>query len=357
MEYRRLGKTQLQVSAIAFGGIRLGNLDQELVTQLVKQAYEGGINYIDTARGYGLSEVRLGEAIRQLGIRDKMILSSKIIRRELSQFQEDFATTMRNLQTDYLDILFVHDVSTRANWDKVRTNGVLDYMRELKDKGMIRHICCSTHDAVIGEEMMRSGYFEAVMLAYNPINPELEETLIPLAVELDMGVIVMKPLGGGVLTPEKSAQMGFSVTAAECLRFAASNKQVSTVIPGMEKPEHVAEALAVASAPLEMSEEERKELMGRISIRGRNYCRGCGYCLPCPKGIPIPTVLALLGRWEVFNGNNWAQMHSIATEYKEKVPDDQLPTNCVACGACVQRCPFNLPVPELMKQAANMRRY
>jgi predicted aldo/keto reductase-like oxidoreductase len=97
--------------------------------------------------------------------------------------------------------------------------------------------------------------------------------------------------------------------------------------------------------------------MGRISIRGRNYCRGCGYCQPCPSGIPIPKVLALYNRWEVFNGNNWAQMHNIAHEYKQTVADDQLPDKCINCGACVQRCPFNLPIPELMKQAATMRRY
>ena len=357
MEYRRLGKTELNISAIAFGGIRLGNLDQETVTAMVKKAYEGGINYIDTARGYGQSEVRLGEALKTLGIREKLIISSKIIRRELDQFKADFETTMGNLQTDYLDILFIHDVSTRANFNKLFDNGLLDYADELKAQGRIRHLCISTHDEKIGEELMRTGRFEAVMLAYNPINPELENTLIPLAQELDMGVIIMKPLGGGVLTPEKSAQMGFSVTASECLKFCASNKQVTTVIPGMEKLEHVDEALAVASAPLEMSKEEREELMNRISIRGRNYCRGCGYCQPCPQGIPIPKVLALFNRWEVFNGNNWAQMHNIAHEYKETVADDQLPDECVSCGACVQRCPFNLPIPELMKQASSMRRY
>ena len=243
MEYRRLGKTELQVSALGIGALKYGSVTQETASEIVKAAHQNGINYIDTARGYGESEIRLGHALKKLRLRDRFYLSSKIINRDFKQFQQDFETILSNLQTDYLDILFIHDVSTRENWDKVRSNGILDYVQELRSKGRIRHIGVSTHDCGIGEEIIRTGIFEAAMLAYNPTNLEAEDTLFPLCAAMDLGVIVMKPLGGGVLSEERSRQMGFSVTAEECLKFAMSSPYVSTVIPGLDKAEYLNIAL------------------------------------------------------------------------------------------------------------------
>lgn len=358
MIYRALGNTGLRVSQVSFGCIRFDGLDQPRVTQLVKRAIDGGINYFDTARAYGSSEVYLGQALRELGARDRVILSSKVIRRDLDAFKQDFETTMRNLQTDYLDILFLHDVSTRKNWDRLISQGTLDYALELKKQGRIGHLAISTHDGAMGEMMIRTGHFEIAMLAYNPIGRDVEQTLLPLCTQLGLGVVIMKPLGGGVLSEARSAQLGFSVTAKECLEFAVSNPHVSCIIPGMDKPEYVDTALEVGAQQAVYTDAMRDALTARISLQGKNYCRGCGYCLPCVKNIPIPTVLALLNRSEAFGGLDWSQTHQIAQEYTQTVARDRLPEQCIACGACVTRCPYNLPIPQLMKEAAaKLRRY
>ena len=196
------------------------------------------------------------------------------------------------------------------------------------------------------------------MLAYNPTNREVEDTLFPLCRELDMGVIIMKPYGGGVLTHDRSRQLGFEIEAEDCLRFVMSNPYVTTVIPGMDKPEYLRAALAVEEENPALSEADRQKIVDGIDMKVKNYCRGCGYCLPCPRQIPIPTVLALLNRWQIFGGVDWSHMHHITEEYTRTVPDDRTAANCVGCGLCAQRCPFNLPIPELMKEAqAKLRRY
>jgi len=357
MQYRPLGKTGMEVSAVSFGGIKLGGLPQDQVTELIRIAHERGMNYIDTARCYGQSEVKLGIALEKLGLRDKFYLSSKVIRRGLGQFKEDFETTMQNLRTDYLNILFVHDVSTPDIWEEVSSNGVLAYMQELKKKGRIGHLALSTHDTGIGKTALETGLFEVAMLAYNPSNLEVESEVLPLCREKGIGTVIMKPLGGGVLSEARSAQLGFSVTAEECLRFAVTGPGVDVVIPGLDKPEYV-HAAADAGDSCSMTEDERSALIQRVDIKAKHYCRGCGYCLPCPQDIPIPTVLGLYNRWEVFGGVDWAQMHQITHEYTLKVDSQRGPSHCIACGECTTRCPFNLPVPELMAKAAKtLRRY
>lgn len=356
MQYRTLGKTGLKVSVTGFGGIKLNGISQEQTNEIINLAVDGGMNYIDTARVYGDSEIKIGNAIKD--IRDKVIISSKGIRRNLDEFKSDFKTTLKNLQTDYIDIFFVHDVSTEANWISVQKNGIIDFLKEQKVAGHIHHIACSTHDAVIGSKMINSGLFEVIMLAYNPSNPEVEQDLIPLAKSKDMGIVVMKPLGGGILTEARSKQLGFEITAEECLRFAASNPDVTTVIPGLDKTEYVELALKVGSSKLILSPEEHQAIINKVSIKGKNYCRGCGYCKPCPQGLPIPTILQLYNRWEIFGGVDWSQMHSITDEYTKAVPSDVTPDKCIACNACSQRCPFNLPISDLMKEAAaKLRRY
>ena len=345
MKYKKLGKTGLEVSQISFGGIRLGNEPQEKVTRLVDRALDKGMNYIDTARVYGTSEPKLGVALE--GRREEVILSSKIINRDLKSFKSDFETILDNLKTDYLDILFMHDISTEEEWKQVNDENIFEYVDQEKEKGRVKHLAISTHNMELGQKMLKSGKFEVVMIAYNVANTDAEELIFPIARAQDMGIIIMKPFGGGIFTEEGSKELGFDIKAEESLKFAASHPDISTVIPGLDELEYVDTACKVGKSDIDLSEDKKEELMEKVNIRSEHYCRGCEYCLPCPQDINIPELLSLYNRYEAYEGINWSQLHMIEEEYqKVEVKADA----CVDCGQCVEDCPYDLPVPELMEK-------
>lgn len=343
MKYRKLGKTGLEVSQISFGALQLGRVEQDDVNEMIDHALGNGINYIDTARVYGQSEEKLGQALERR--REDIILSTKVISRDLASFKQDFKTCLGNLRTDYIDILFNHDVSTMAEWEQVRNNGVLDYMKKQKEKGVIKHLAISTHSIEVGKKMLNEGPYEVVMIAYNAANPETGDALIPLAKSKNMGIVIMKPYAGGILTEKGSEDLGFSIKAEDSLQYAASHPDITTVIPGLDKMEYLKTALKVADMPLKLSSEERQKIEEQIEIKSEYYCRGCGYCLPCPEELDIPELLNIYNRREAFAGVNWAQMHVIKEDYQklEKKAD-----SCVACNKCTERCPYDLPVSDLM---------
>ncbi|MFW6268840.1 MAG: aldo/keto reductase [Bacillota bacterium] len=347
MKYKKLGKTGLEVSQISFGGIRLGNLSQEKVTELIDDAIDQGMNYIDTARVYGTSEPKVGQALADIGKREEVIISSKIINRDLTTFKSDFNTILDNLQTDYLDILFMHDISTKKEWKQVNQENIFEYVKKEKDKGRVKHLGISTHNLDLGEEMLKSGKFEVVMVAYNVSNTEAETGIIPLAKSQDMGIVIMKPYGGGIFTEAGSKELGFEIKAEESLRFAASHPDISTVIPGLDKMEYVDTAVKVGKSDISLTEEEKGKLIEKVNIKSEHYCRGCEYCLPCPQDIEIPKLLSLYNRHEAFQGINWSQLHMIEEEYEEvEIKADF----CIDCGQCEESCPYSLPVSDLMDE-------
>lgn len=351
MKYTRLGKTDLQVSRLGIGAIKFGDIEQDAATEIVRKAYEDGINFIDTARCYGASEERIGTALAELGLRDKFIITSKIIRRPLAKIQKDFEITLKNLRTDYLDILMIHDLSTPQTWNTLKEEGGLDYFLSLKESGRVKHLGISTHDVAIGTEALKTGLFEVAMVAYNPTSLEVEDTLLPLCRQMDIGTVIMKPYGGGVLTHDRSRQLGFAIEAEDCLRFLFSNEDVNCVIPGIEQLSYLDTALKTEAEDPHWTKAEREALSAGIDMKVKNYCRGCGYCMPCPQGILIPKTLSLLNRWQVVDDVDWSRMHNISLEYTELLKEAKGPDACIGCGLCQTKCPFNLPVSELMKEA------
>jgi len=353
MKKRRLGKTELLVSPIGYGAL------PGITPETLLMGIRGGMNFIDTARAYGDSEMKIGKMLKELGDRSRLIISTKSGSRTLDGFRSDLTTSLEVLGTDFIDIMFLHDVSTEENWRLVQNNGLIDELYRLKEEGKIRHLGISTHDkGDIATEMMKSGHFEVVMLAHNAANPEAAETHIPLAKSLDLGIIIMKPYGGGVLTEKRSREMGFSITAEDALKWVISNKDISVAIPGMDATEYVELALDVLNSDFDsFSDEEIKSISGNVSIKGREYCRGCGYCLPCPQEIPLTEVLALNNRWEVYYQADWAQMHQISDEFNKRIPADKGPERCTKCGICQQKCPYDLPIPELMENCVKIKQY
>ena len=353
MKYKTLGSTKLKVSVIGFGAIKLPEIPVEEAKELLNKALDLGINFIDTARNYKDSETKIGVALKER--RDEFYVATKTHQRDYDGAYKDILRSLKELQTDYIDIYQLHTVSTKREFNKVMANnGALKALKRAKQEGLISHIGISIHrDLDVMRMAIESGEFETIMLAYNPLDPEgvEREGILKLAKEHDMGIIIMKPLSGGQLVTmetELGKRLGNDPVVRASLRYILSNKYVDTIIPGMRRLAELEEDVLVADMP-PLSEEEKEELfklIGRLrkSYRYGQVCLRCGYCMPCPKGIPIP---------EVFRA------YDIYMGYPEEVRDLGLrlysslkvkPTECVECRTCVSKCPAGIDIPTRLKE-------
>jgi len=358
LRYKVLGKTGLKVSIISFGAIKLPQISVEEATKVLNKALDLGINFIDTARAYKDSETKIGIALKNR--RDEFYIATKTHSRDEDGAMKDIERSLKELQTDYIDIYQLHTVSNKEEWKKVMApNGALNALKKAKQRGIIGHIGITIHrDLDVMRWAIESGEFETIMLAYNPLDPEgvEREGILKLAKEHGLGVIIMKPLSGGQLVmpeTEMGRQVGNDPIVRGCLRFILSNDAVDTVIPGMKRIEEVEENVSVADMPLPMTEEEKRELFKLIgslkkSFRYGQMCLRCGYCLPCPQGILIP---------EVFRA------YDSYLNYPDHVKDVGLkiymsleikPDACIECRQCVSRCPAGIDIPTRLKEAAKV---
>ncbi|MBS3764645.1 MAG: aldo/keto reductase, partial [Planctomycetes bacterium] len=296
---RRLGRTELWVSEIGLGGIKFPGVDQENVTRLVNDAIDSGINIIDTARAYGDSEEKIGRALE--GRRDEVILSTKSQARDADGMRRDIETSLRNLRTDHIDIYLTHNLRLPEMYDKATSNGgALEALEDAQNEGLIGHpaISCHRYHETL-KRAISSGHFEVVMVAYNILNDELmDEEIMPMAKEHDLGTLIMKPLGGGVLAEvgdklklEGEGLPGGPIGPAGAIRFVLENPDADCALVGMKSVAELREDLAATSPAHRYSKEEMKALQEAAGDLGREMCRACGYCQPCPNGILIPIIL------------------------------------------------------------------
>ena len=345
---RRLGKAELKVSIIGFGCIKLPLVNKEAASKILNRALDLGINYFDTARGYSDSEEKIGLAISDR--RDEFYISTKSHAKTADDMMRDIERSLKNLRTDYIDIYMCHNLRYPSDYEKVMGfGGAMEALKKAKEEGIIGHIgfsCHRFHETM--ERGIRSGDFEVIMISYNILNDELnEERIIPLAKEMDVGVIAMKPLAGGALAAppkELNVKTEVTITAERALKYVLSNEAVSVAIPGMMRLWELEENARVGETFPSMSEEEKEELLKAAeNLRGELFCRACGYCQPCPQGIRIPIILRLLGYYKRYGLVDWARGRYRMVEVKAD--------ECINCGQCKEKCPYNLDVPNMLKEA------
>ncbi len=308
MMKRRLGKTGLVVSVIGFGAIKLPSIDRDTAYQVLNRALDLGINFFDTARGYGDSEEKIGWAIG--GRRDEFYISTKSPALTAEEIRRDIEESLKALRTEHIDVYMCHNLRHPSDYDKVMgPGGAMEALREAKEEGIIGHIgssCHRFHETM--ERGITSGIFEAIMVSYNVLNDELvDDRILPLAKKLDVGVIAMKPLAGGALASSLASGGGskIPVTAEQSLRFVLTNDAVSVTIPGMMRVWEVEENARVGETLSSMTEDERKKLVEAAEALGKEFCRGCGYCQPCPQGIRIPIILRHLAYYKNYGLAEW----------------------------------------------------
>ena len=330
MEYRILGKTGLKISRMGFGGIPIQRIDEEGTKKLMHQLLEAGVNYIDTARGYTVSEQYLGYALE--GIRDQFVLATKSMSRTREAMEADIQTSLRNLRTDYIDLYQVHNPSMEQLDLVIGEGGALEALMEAKAAGKIGHIGLTAHSAAVFERALELDWVETIMFPYNIVENQGEE-LIRRCTEKNIGFIDMKPLAGGAIED-----------ATLALRYICANPNVTVVIPGMAEASELEENMKACSDTSPITAEEVKAFAAVRDQLGTNFCRRCNYCAPCTMGISIPSVFLFAGYLERYHLEQWARDRYGSMSVKA--------SSCVQCGECEPRCPYHLPIREMMKKCA-----
>ena len=330
MEYRILGKTGLRISRLGFGGIPIQRIDAEGTKALIAQLYDAGINYIDTARGYTVSEQYLGYALE--GIRDKFILATKSMARTRDAMAKDIDISLSNLKTDYIDLYQVHNPTVAQLDQVIAEGGALEALLEAREAGKIGHIGLTAHSVEVFEKALEQSWVETIMFPYNIVENQGEE-LIARCAQKNVGFIVMKPLAGGAIED-----------ASLALRYICSNPDVSVVIPGMAEAKELEDNLAAVNNDAPLTAQELEQMDRIRKTLGTQFCRRCNYCAPCTVGIAIPSVFLFEGYLERYGLQGWAKDRYATLSVKASA--------CIECGACEERCPYHLPIRQMIKRAA-----
>lgn len=326
MRSRRLGKTNIMVSEIGFGGIPIQRISQDEVNAIIKACHAQGVRFVDSARGYTTSEAMLGIALE--GLRQDFVIATKTMARDYDSMKKDIETSLENLRTDYIDLYQCHFIRNQEQYDLLLNTGGYEALLEAKAAGKIGHIGVTSHSADFLYSIVGEGMFETVQFPYNLLETQ-GEALFNKCKDLDIGVIAMKPAAGGAIP-----------NVALSLKFILNHPAMTVAIPGMDSLEQVAVNGAVGSQRLMLTPAEELEIKRIREALGSQFCRRCGYCLPCPAGIDIPNQFLLEGYLSRYQLPDWAIMR-----YEGQV---KKASDCVKCGVCENRCPYDLPIRNML---------
>ena len=322
----KLGRTGLMVSASSFGALPVQRVSMDEAKKLLRMAYDGGINYFDTANAYSDSEEKIGEALSV--VRNNIIISTISGSLDKETLLKHIELSLRRMKTDYIDILQLHNPGTLP--DPEDPDSLYGGLLEAQKKGWIRFIGITNHRNQLAWDAVLSGKYDTLQFPFSSISDEKDIALAELARDHDMGFIAMKGLAGGLIT---NARTTF-----------AFMKQHPWVVPiwGIQRESELQEFLELEKNP-PAYDEEMKQLIARdrAELAG-NFCHGCGYCQPCPVGIPIQNAarMSLLLRRSPYQ--SWLTDEMNAEMMKIE--------NCLHCGACASRCPYGLDTPRLLAE-------
>ncbi len=375
MRYRELGNTGLQVSEIGLGAEWLERHTEEEVKAVIQRCESYGINILDCWMSNPEVRTKIGNAI--CGHREKWVIQGHfgstwqegqyVRTRDLPKVKEAFQDLLTRLQTDYIDLGMIHFVDSEAEFRQVMEGEFLAYVKEQREKGVIRHIGMSTHNPQVAKLAALSGEIEMLLFSVNPafdllppsedlndyfvesygeglagIDP-LREELYKLCEQRGVGITVMKGYAGGRLFDARTSPFGVALTPVQCLHYALTRPAVASVLVGYDTPAHVDAAVAYEAA----TEEERDYASVLAKAPRHAYsgqCTYCGHCTPCPAGIDIAMVNKLYDLAAM-------QPEVPATVRAHYQALSATAADCIACGGCETRCPFGVPVVERMEKA------
>jgi predicted aldo/keto reductase-like oxidoreductase len=325
-----LGKTDLNVNPIGFGGIPIQRLSLEESDKVVGKALDMGINFFDTSRVYTDSEEKLGRIFSNYP-RDGIIIASKTFSRDARNAAADLETGLKLMKTDYIDLYQCHNISTEDQINQILApGGALEALKKAQQDGKIRYIGITGHKPPVLAEALKVFDFDTLQIPMNYIETSALSELVPFAREKDMGIIAMKPVAGGAF---KNVPLA--------LRFSLIHG-ADVVIPGMDSVQQVVENISTLANLKPLNKKELAVLEKEKAGLDENFCRRCEYCMPCPEGLPISFLHVLRAYYFRYNLQDWAmsRVKDLPKSYKD----------CTGCRQCVEKCPYALDNPKIFRE-------
>jgi predicted aldo/keto reductase-like oxidoreductase len=316
------------ISELGFGGIPIIRLDHDAAVEVVRHCYENGVTFFDTANVYGDSEKKIGAALES--VRDKIVIATKTLQREAAEAADHVGYSLENLRTDCIDIYQTHNIGNDETLEQVLgPGGAYEALAKAREEGKIRFIGTSSHNIPTAIKACRTGRFDTLQFPFNFIERDPADELFKVAREMDMGIIAMKPLGGGLLE-----------RADLCFKFLRQYPDV-VPIPGIQAKEELDEIVALYEKPAALTDADNAAIEEIRADLGVKFCHRCEYCMPCDKGVTIPGVMSFRSMFKRMAPAAAIGMAYGAMDSVEK---------CEDCGECVEKCPYDLAIPELLKE-------
>ncbi|MCR8745608.1 aldo/keto reductase [Romboutsia lituseburensis] len=327
---RLLGTTSMKIKRVGFGGIPIQRISQKDTNDVIDELEKQGINFIDTARGYTISEEYIGNSLE--GRREKFFIATKSMSRDYESMKNDIEISLKNLKTNYIDLYQIHNLKSEEYEDIFNEDKAYRALLEAKSQGKIKHIGITSHSLETMETVVEDGKFETIQFPYNIVEDQADD-VFKKANEKGIGIIVMKPLAGGALDD-----------ATLAIKYILSKNYIDVAIPGMDSVEQVRQNTNVLKN-LELTQDDNEKIEEIRKSLGSRFCRRCEYCLPCPVGVNIPANFLLEGYYTRYNLKDWAIQRYEATNGKA--------SECVNCGLCETKCPYDLPIRDMLKDVVN----
>jgi predicted aldo/keto reductase-like oxidoreductase len=324
-----LGRTGLEVNRMGFGGIPIQRVDEAEAIATVRHAIDCGIDFIDTARAYTTSEQRIGRALQETD--KKVALASKSQVRTADGIRREIETSLKNLQRDQLDLYQCHYVKNEQEYTQViSADGALQGLLRARQEGLINHIGLTSHSLDLIDKVLDDELFDTVMVCFSLLETAAENKIIPKALQKNIGVIAMKPFSGGVLAD-----------ARLCLKYVLSHPGI-LVIPGVEDTALFDANWQVFQGSWQLDENEQGSIDSLRREYDKSFCRRCDYCQPCSEEIPIQLILGMRYAIQRFGDailqKPWMEA---GIEHARR---------CSECGECMERCPYDLPIPDMIRK-------
>lgn len=331
-----IGDTGIEISRLGLGGNPLQRISEKEAIEVVSYAIEKGIDFIDTARNYTVSESRIGIALKETN--KKVIVSSKSVDRTSDGIRRDIEKSMKELKVSHIDFYHCHSVGSDEDYRRVTAkDGALTGLLKAKEEGVIGHTGLSSYNVEVMDKVIDDNLFETIMIGFNIVEPIAYKSVIPKAMEKKRGIFIMKPLAGGVTgIPELALRWAFSFPGL-------------IVITGMENIEEVDKNWGVLTGNYSFTDEEKKQIISKNREFTGRFCHRCLYCEPCTVDIPIYKILSI---------KNMVKIHGNKILTTPDFEDTlERAKSCIQCNDCIIRCPYNLPIPFMMKELVKWADY